>query len=166
LTADPRSGTPLSDDAKKAKRKLADDLLKRAKGGEDFSKLAREYSEDSQAKVNGGETTFARTGAPLEFAAAAFSLKTNQISDVVTTAIGYHIIKLTEKIPPRKEELTPKLSGDIKDYLQRQAIEKKARDYYNTLRKEAKVEILDPQLKKLVEADDTSAFPAPATAPK
>ncbi len=166
LTTDPRSGAPLSEDEKKTKRKLADELLKRAKGGEDFSKLAREYSEDSNAKLNGGETTFARSSAPLEFASAAFSLKTNQISDVVTTSIGYHIIKLSEKIPARKEELTPKLSTDIKDYLVRQEIEKKARDYYKSLRKEAKVEILDPHLKAMVDEDDSSNLPPVSPAAK
>ena len=66
-------------------------------------------------------------GAPLEFAAAAFSLKTNQVSEVVTTSLGYHIIKLNEKIPARKYDLA-KVSPDIKDYLSTEEVKKIARD--------------------------------------
>ena len=63
------------------------------------------------------------------FEAAAFSLKTNQISDVVTTSYGYHIIKLLEKIPAKKFELA-KVNTDIKDYLAQQEIDKMAPDLY------------------------------------
>jgi len=54
--------------------------LKRARAGEDFAKLAKEYSEDPGSKDKGGEYKFGRgqIGVP-EFEAAAFSLKTNQI---------------------------------------------------------------------------------------
>ena len=159
LTADPKTGTPLSEDQRKAKRKLIEDLLKRVKGGEDISKLAKENSEDSRAKETGGETTFPREGAPLEFAAAAFSLKTNQISDVVTTSLGYHVIKLNEKIPARKYDLA-KVSQDIKDYLTTEQIKKNARDTYESLRKEANVQILDPRLKALMDAEDSPCPPA------
>src|SRR5260370_23096101 len=101
-TKDQSSGTDLSDDQKKAKRKQIDDILKRARDGEDFAKLAKEYSEDPGSKDKGGEYTFPRGQMVPEFEAAAFSLKTNQVSDVVTTQFGYHIIKLSEKLPPKK----------------------------------------------------------------
>ena len=158
LTADPKTGTPLSEDQRKAKRKLIDDLLKRVKAGEDISKLAKEYSEDPRAKETGGESTFPREGAPLEFAAAAFSLKTNQISDVVTTSLGYHIIKLSEKIPARKYDLA-KVSPDIKDYLTTEEIKKIARQTYVDLRKEANVQILDPHLKAVMDTEDPASQP-------
>src|SRR5712671_1840702 len=115
-TKDQSSGTELSEDQKKAKRKQIDDLLKRARDGEDFAKLAKEYSEDPGAKEKGGEYTFPRGQMVPEFEAAAFSLKTNQVSDVVTTQFGYHIIKLSEKIPAKKVDFE-KVSPDIKDYL-------------------------------------------------
>ncbi len=125
LTANPKTGTPLGDEAKKAKKKQMEDLLKRARAGEDFTKLAKEFSEDPSAKETGGELKFPRnnTKIPPEFEAAAFSLKTNQISDVVTTMYGYCIIKLHENIAARKVPLT-ETSKRVEDYLAQVEIEK------------------------------------------
>jgi len=159
MTTDPRTGKSLSPDDLKTKRKQIEDLLKRARAGEDFEKLAKDYSEDPGSKDKGGVYTFPRGQMVAPFEAAAFSLKTNQISDVVTTSYGYHIIKLLEKIPAKKYELT-KVNTDIKDYLAKQEIDKMAPDLYASLRKEAQVEILDPHLKALVDTDASTGFPS------
>jgi peptidyl-prolyl cis-trans isomerase C len=151
MTTDPATRAELSDEKKAAKKKQIEDLLKRAKAGEDFGKLAKEYSEDPGSKDNGGEYTFERGKMVPEFEAAAFSLGTNQISDVITTQFGYHIIKLYEKIPAKKVELE-KVAPDIKDYLTQQALQKQANDYVVKLRKAAGVEILDPKLKASADA--------------
>ena len=119
---------------------------KRAKDGEDFAKLAKEFSEDPGSKDKGGEYKFPRGQMVAEFEAAAFSMKTNQISDIVTTQFGYHIIKLSEKIPAQKVELA-KVSQDIKDYLKGQAVQKELPKYMEKLKKEADVQILDEKLK-------------------
>jgi parvulin-like peptidyl-prolyl isomerase len=145
-TRDATTRAELSDEAKKAKRKQIDDLLKRARDGEDFAKLAKEFSEDPGSKDKGGEYTFPRGQMVPEFEAAAFSLKTNQISDVVTTPFGYHIIKLSEKIPARKVELA-KASEDIKQFLNSQQIQKQMPAFLEKLKKEAGVEILDERFK-------------------
>lgn len=168
-TGDPRS--PMSDDQKKEKRKLAEDLLKRARGGEDFAKLAKEYSDDPGSKDKGGEYTFPRGTMVKEFEAAAFSLQTNQISDIVTTVYGYHIIKLNEKIPAQKLEFA-KVSPDIKNYLERKQMEDKLPDIYAQLKKDANFQILDENLKKLEETSfdlpgaPTDAKPASKAATK
>ena len=151
MTTDPATRAELSDDKKAAKKKQIEELLKRAKAGEDFGKLAKEYSEDPGSKDNGGEYTFPRGQMVPEFEAAAFSLGTNQISEVITTQFGYHIIKTYEKIPAQKVELS-KVAPDIKDYLTQQALTKQAGDYVAKIRKEAGVEILDPKLKASAEA--------------
>jgi peptidyl-prolyl cis-trans isomerase C len=151
MTTDPATRAELSDEKKAAKKKQIEELLKRAKAGEDFGKLAKEYSEDLTSKDNGGEYTFERGKMVPEFEAAAFSLGTNQISDVITTQFGYHIIKLYEKIPAKKVELE-KVAPDIKDYLIQQALQKQANDYVVKLRKAAGVEILDPKLKASADA--------------
>jgi parvulin-like peptidyl-prolyl isomerase len=165
MTKDPKTGEQLSDDDKKAKRAQIEDLLKRARAGEDFAKLAKQYSEDPGSKDNGGEYTFPRGQMMPEFEAAAFSLQTNQISDVVTTTYGYHIIKLSEKIPAHRIELA-KVSNDIKDYLQKKELDKLMPQMYSQLKKEYHVEILDDDLKALEESGDTGDFGTTPTAPK
>ena len=70
----------------------------------------QQYSEDPGSKDNGGELpAFPRGQMVPEFEAAAFSLTNNQISDVVTTQYGYHIIQLLGKTPAKKLALTDKV---------------------------------------------------------
>jgi len=151
---------PVEDKA--AKRKQAEALLKRARAGEDFTKLADQYSEDPGVKQNHGEYTFPRASADPqramvpEFEIAAFSLKTNEVSDIVTTQFGYHIIKLSEKIPAQKIELA-KVSARVKDYLSQEQVRKLAPDYLAKVRKEASVEILDQKLKERLNAMEQAA---------
>jgi parvulin-like peptidyl-prolyl isomerase len=175
LTIDPASPTraPLPDTQLKAKKKQIDDILKQARGGADFTALVKQYSEDPGSKDNGGEYTFARAkddpshAMVPEFEAAAFSLTNNQISDVVTTQYGYHIIKLLDKTPAKKLALTDKipaadatLADDIKDYLTGQKLKEVAPAYIKQLGQTPGVEILDPALKALM-----SQTNAPAMAP-
>ena len=116
ITRDTATQTDLSEDKKAAKHKQMEDLLKRARDGEDFAKLAKEYSEDPGSKDKGGEYKFARGQMVPEFEAAAFSLKTNQVSDIVNSSYGYHIIKLSEKIPAQKVEFA-EAAADLKEGL-------------------------------------------------
>ena len=157
-TRDPATGSELSDEKKAAKHKEIEGLLKRARAGEDFAKLAKEYSEDPGSKDKGGEYKFPRGQMVPEFEAAAFSLKTNQISDVVTTSFGYHIIKLSEKMPAQKVDYA-KAAPEIKDGLAAQAMQKEFPNYIKGLRKEAAVEILDEKL-KMKEVLDAAGLPA------
>jgi parvulin-like peptidyl-prolyl isomerase len=134
-------------------------ILKRARDGEDFAKLAKENSEDPGSKDKGGEYTFPRGQMVPEFEAAAFSLKTNQVSDIVTTQFGYHIIKLSEKIPAKKVEFE-KVSTEITDYLKQQQTQKQLPDYISKLKKESGLEILDEKLKPK-ETANASSLPIP-----
>jgi peptidyl-prolyl cis-trans isomerase C len=145
-TKDPTTGVEMSEAKKAEKKKQMEDLLKRARAGEDFGKLAQEFSEDPGSKDKGGEYKFPRGQMVPEFEAAAFSLQTNQVSDIVTTAFGYHIIKLSEKMPAEKVELS-KAAPDIKEGLTQQALQKGFADYIEKAKKEAGVEILDEKLK-------------------
>jgi len=153
-TKDPASGAELTEAQKTAKHKQMEGLLKRARDGEDFAKLAKEFSEDNGSKEQGGEYVFPRGKMVPEFEGAAFSLKTNQVSDIVTTQFGYHIIKLSEKLPAKKMELA-KVSQDIKDYLKGQAVQKLLPEYMAKAKKDAGVEILDARLKPEDSALDT-----------
>ena len=147
-TRDQATNSELTEEQKKAKRKLAEDIRKRVVAGEDFAKLAKEYSDDPGSKDKGGEYTFPRGQMVPEFEAAAFSLGTNQVSDIVTTQFGYHIIKLSEKIPAKKLEFA-KVSDDLKEGLKTQELQKQLPDYLEKTQKEANVEILDARLKSV-----------------
>lgn len=145
-TRDPRTGAELSADQKAAKRKRAEAILKRARAGEDFAVLVLAFSNDMASRAKGGEYQFARGQLVPEVENAAFSMKTNQISDIVTSADGYHIVKLSEKIPAHKVKFADAAS-DIKNGLTKQEIDRLSPEYIAGLRKEAGVEILDEKLK-------------------
>ncbi|MFO1476032.1 MAG: peptidylprolyl isomerase [Verrucomicrobiota bacterium] len=149
VTSDPATRADLTDAQKAAKMKQLQDLLKRARAGEDFAALAKQYSEDPEARQTGGELKpFGRgmlSSLP-QFESAAFSLSTNQVSDIITTPYGYHILKLYEKIPAHKMPLDADTMANIRDYLRDQEIRKLSPAYLQKLRAEAGVKILDERL--------------------
>jgi parvulin-like peptidyl-prolyl isomerase len=158
VTVDPKTGAPISDEEKAAKQKKAEELLKRARAGEDFAKLAKEFSEDTASKFRGGEYTFAHGQMVPEVEAAAFAMNTNQIGDIVTSSYGYHIIKVSEKLPAHKIPFAEAVT-DIKNTLTQQAVEQRFPDYVAELRKDAGVEILDEKLKP--NGPEVERIPAP-----
>jgi peptidyl-prolyl cis-trans isomerase C len=133
---------PLPPEKKKEKEKLAKDIKARADKGEDFGKLVKQYSEDPGSKDKGGEYTFPRKRMVPEFEAAAFSLKTNQISDIVETQFGYHIIKGLEKFPAKHEQFS-EVKVRIKDYLLQKEAEKTLPAYLNKIKADASVALVD-----------------------
>lgn len=79
-------------------RKKAEKALVKVNAGEDFAKVAEEYSEDYTSAANGGDLGFISRGQMVaSFEEAAFSLEPGQVSNLVRTNFGYHIIKLEEK---------------------------------------------------------------------
>jgi peptidyl-prolyl cis-trans isomerase C len=128
------------DEAKKAEaKKKIEDILKRARGGEDFAALAKTYTEDPGSKDTGGEYTFPKGKMVPEFEAAAFALEPGKISDVVETQFGYHIIKLSEKIPAKIwgfDEIKTRLIADLK----RQKVGQFWQQFSGDIRKNAKIE--------------------------
>jgi peptidyl-prolyl cis-trans isomerase C len=96
--------TASAEDKKKGLEK-AEDILSRIKAGQDFAKLAAEFSDDPGSKSNGGELggLFPRGRMVKPFEDAAFSLKPGEVSGIVETQFGYHIIKAEEKKEPGTE---------------------------------------------------------------
>jgi peptidyl-prolyl cis-trans isomerase C len=145
-TQDPKTGQDLPADQKLEKRRLAEKILDRAKKGEDFAALGKDFSDDTPSKDRGGEYTIARArddqsrSVVPEFEAAAFSLAPNQVSDLVTTRYGYHILKALERIPARTMEFS-RVVERIKQGLLKQEVEKDLPAYVEKLKKSADVQI-------------------------
>ena len=132
------SATP--EEKKKAKEK-AEALLKKIKAGEDFATLAKSDSTCPSGKQGGDLGTFSKGQMVAPFEKAAFALKPGEVSDVVETQFGYHIIKLTE----RKEGGSIKfdeVKSKIQDFLKNQKVQKGVMDYLDALKGKAKIEKL------------------------
>jgi len=88
----------VSEAEKTAAKNIALELLDSVKQGLDFSELAKKYSGDSMSAIQGGDLGYAKKGTFVkEFEEAVYSLKPGEVSDIVETEYGYHIIKLNEK---------------------------------------------------------------------
>lgn len=135
------AGAPLPPEQIREKQDLATRVLGKARGGDDFVRLVLDFSEDRNSNRKSGEYTFARGQLPHEFDAAAWSLKPNQISDLVTTAYGFHIIKCLERFPEEKAEF-PKVRDQIRETLLQEEVQKRLPGHIEQLKKEAAVEIL------------------------
>ncbi len=90
---------PEASEATKEKyRAFAQAILDSIKAGADFATMAKKYSEDPSSAKNGGDLGFVKRGVFYpEFESAAFALQPGELSDVVETPVGFHIIQLLEK---------------------------------------------------------------------
>ena len=101
-----------------AVRAKAEELLKQARAGADFAALAKASSEDEGSAVNGGDLNYFGRGQMVpEFEQAAFAMKAGDISDLVKTTFGFHIIKVTESQPETVRpvaEVAPEIIDQLK----------------------------------------------------
>ncbi|MBJ6751715.1 MULTISPECIES: peptidylprolyl isomerase [Geomonas] len=126
-------------EAKQQAKDKALAVLKRVKGGEAFALVAKKEST-SPTKEQGGSLGIIGKGQSLPpFEKAAFALKAGEISDVVETPLGYHVIKVEQKLPPateRYEDVKNTIAGNIK----REKIRGMLAAYVEELRGKAKIE--------------------------
>jgi len=130
-----------TDEDKTKAREKANALLKRVKAGEDFAALAKENSTCPSGAQGGDLGAFTKGQMVPAFETAAFALKPGEISEVVETRFGFHIIKVMEK-QPAKTVTYDEAKQKIQEFLKSQKIRKDINDYVDKLRKEGKVEIL------------------------
>jgi peptidyl-prolyl cis-trans isomerase C len=135
-----------ADPATRAKAKATIELvLKKAKAGEDFAKLAQEYSQDGSAAQGGDLGYFPRGQMVPAFSDAAFALKPGEISGVVTSQFGYHVIKLIDHkaagITPY-EQLSPDNITKLKQMIEGEKKQQHMDAFIEGLKKKAKIEIL------------------------
>jgi foldase protein PrsA len=135
--------------------KTAQEVEKKLKDGEDFAKLAKEYSQDGSAQ-SGGDLGYFKSGQMVaEFEEAAQKLKVGEISDPVKTQYGYHIIKLTDKKEvPSFDKMKDELEQEVK---LSKIDENDMENAVNKILKEENVEVKDKDLKDAINLEDSSS---------
>lgn len=125
-------------------RAKADEVLLQIRKGEDFGKLAREYSEDSDSSARGGDLGYITAGQTnsREFENAAFALKAGEPGTMVETPFGFHIIRVDE----HREKRTARFD-ETKEYIQTQLTEqnrqKRVQEFLDKLIRESGLTVVD-----------------------
>jgi len=135
IKVDPNAGKTQKEEAKK---KLAA-VQARLKKGEDFAELAKKFSE-GPSKSQGGDLGLFRRGQMVKpFEEVAFSLPVGQVSEIVETQFGYHLIKVEEKIPASTIKFD-EIKERLKAFLKQRKIGAKVQAYIAQLKEKAKIE--------------------------
>ncbi len=155
----PDTATPAERDSL---RRLATEVRARAQEGEDFGELARHYSDDPTTAPRGGRMGWLQRGQHLpEIEAAAFALQPGEVSETVRSAIGYHILKATDRQAPDLDSVREEYRSAL---VERRAGELEAA-YIDSLRQaaglrlapgaisRAKQLIIDPRVSRLTPAE-------------
>lgn len=130
-------------DKKNEQLSKAKDVLKEAKAGKsEFGELAKKYSEGPSAPNGGDLGYFPRGRMVPSFETAAFALKPNEISDIVETQFGYHIIKVEEK---KEARVIPfdEAKEAIRENIKVERGNKEIKEWIDKLRNQAKIEIIE-----------------------
>jgi len=150
-----------------------------------FAKVAKENSDDTTSAKQGGDLGFFAKQEMVEpFANAAFAMKPNTISEIVKSPYGYHIILVTDRMKSGQEPFE-KVKGEVTTYLESQAQVKVLENLIESLKKQAKIEYVNPEYnptsiqdalkkqaktnpaaKQEMDGKNQSATPAPAPAKK
>ena len=113
----------LNENQKKQKRNELDKILKRAKNGESFSKLAQSYSDDAGSAKNGGLIKNIKPGDMLQpFDNISFSLAIGEISDIFETQLGYHILTVIDR--KKEDRSAEEIEKELRESKQKQLLPK------------------------------------------
>lgn len=128
------------DEAKKISKEIA--------GGADFAESAKKYSQDAGGEGGGDLGYFARGQMVKPFEDAAFGLEKGKVSNPVQSEFGWHIIKIEDK-----RDRQPPSFDEVKDQITASLIQAKLQSAVQEMREGAKIEILDADVKKAIEAE-------------
>lgn len=129
---------PLPEAEQKKAKEKAEKVLKEVKAGGDFAELAKKYSQDPGSAEQGGSLgTFGKGMMVKEFEDAAFGMEPGQVSNLVKTDFGYHIIKVTDRI----KETTS--FDEAKEGIKEEILKNKYGEKIAELQKKAKIEKFD-----------------------
>lgn len=146
IRADPSGGAKVWDEAKAR----SEAILKDIKAGKDFAKLAKEFSQDIYAS-KGGDMGFGHQGSIIpEIEMVAAKLKVGEVAGPIWSIYGYHIIKLEEKAPPIQRTFD-EVKKPLKKDRQEAEFKQMKVQWIEGLRKEAKIEYLNEEDKKMME---------------
>ncbi|PGM95553.1 peptidylprolyl isomerase PrsA [Bacillus cereus] len=129
--------------------KTAKEVKEKINNGEDFTALAKQYSEDTGSKEQGGEIAgFAPGQTVKEFEEAAYKLDAGQVSEPIKTSYGYHIIKVTDKKELKPfDEVKDSIRKDLEQQRLQDATGKWKQQVINDLLKEADIKVTDKEFK-------------------
>jgi peptidyl-prolyl cis-trans isomerase SurA len=118
-------------------------VLAEAKSGKDFAELAKSYSEDPAARKDGGNLGVFKKGDMMpELEAAILTMKPGDVSELVYTPVGFHIVKLEERITGKIKPFE-KVKADVEDALYRKKSEDRFSQWAKELRSKSSIEIKD-----------------------
>ncbi|MBF0280276.1 MAG: SurA N-terminal domain-containing protein [SAR324 cluster bacterium] len=147
-----KTDSEMEDEERNVRRKQIEDILNQLKEGADFEELAQQHSEDF-SKDNGGDLGWFKPGEMVSgFETAAFALKAGELSDIVETPFGLHIIRVDEK-KERTVQSLEEAKSDIVEVLKEARAEKKLDLEYSRLEQRMKDE---NNLSAIAESFDTS----------
>ena len=131
---------PKADEPQKAAaRKKIEEIQQKVQKGEDFAVLAKEFSE-GPSSTKGGDLGYFRKGQMMKpFEEAAFALKPGEVSDIVETSFGYHLIKLVDK-KPESTIAYEDIKDRVQAYLKQKNVGEQVELYVADLRGKAKIE--------------------------
>ena len=121
-------------------KKKAETALKRVKDGEEFTEIAKRFSDGSTAKQGGFLGVYKRGELSKELEDTVFQMKKNDLTDVMDTKQGYLVLQILEHYDEGEQSLS-KVEGEITDKLYSERMEPKLRDYLKTLREQSYVVI-------------------------
>ncbi|WP_343337231.1 Foldase protein PrsA [Terrisporobacter petrolearius] len=128
----------VSKEEKEKLKEKAQSVLDKIKNNEDFANLAKEYSDDKNSGKDGGDLGyFAKSDKNVEFTKEVFKLDTNQVSNLIETPYGYHIVKVTDK-----RSVTKSLE-DSKDDIKAKILNEKYTKHIDSLYKNGKITITE-----------------------